>query len=80
MEKYNGNGIKRFKITHMIWQKRYFDPSSKVDIQEYKYFLDNSKWKDRCPFVLEWPHLTVPDMIRTRLIDTHIEVMLKNAK
>jgi len=80
MDKNDVNVIKRFKLTHMIWQKRYFDPLSKVDVQEYKYFLDNNRWKDRCPFILEWPHLTIPEMIRTQLIKTHIEAMLKNAK
>ena len=69
--------LKGFRLSHHVWQKRYFDPYSKEDITEYKYFLDNNRWKNRCPFMLEWPHLTITDMIRTRLIEAHINRMME---
>jgi len=69
-----------FKLSHKIWQKRFFDPSKKEDVLEYKFLLENSKWRDNCPFILEWPYLTVTDMIRTQLIDYYIESMVKDAK
>ena len=69
-----------YKLSHKIWQKRFFDPSKKDDVLEYKYFLDNDRWKTNCPFILEWPHLTITDMIRTQLIEHYIESMAKNAK
>ncbi len=71
---------RRFKLSHVIWEKRYFDSNSKEDILEYKYFLDKGRWKVRCPFILEWPYLTITDMIRTQLIETHIDRMLKDGK
>jgi len=71
---------RNFKLSHKIWQKRFFDPSKKEDVLEYKYLLENSKWRDNCPFILEWPYLTVTDMIRTQLIDYYIESMAKDAK
>jgi hypothetical protein len=71
---------RRFKLSHVIWEKRYFDANSKNDIAMYKYFLENGRWKERCPFILEWPHLTITDMIRTQLIDVHINRMLKDGK
>ena len=69
-----------FKIGHVHWPKRYFDVDSKDDIKEYKFFLDNSRWRDNCPFNLEDPHISIPDMIRTKLIDKYIDSMIKNAK
>ena len=67
-----------FKLSHVIWNKRYFNPNSKEDIQDYKYFMDNRRWKNRCPFILEWPYLTVTEMIRSKLIDTHIGSIIEN--
>jgi hypothetical protein len=67
----------RFRLSHHVWQKRHFDPTKHDDISEFKYFLDNHRWQDRCPFILEWPHLSITDMIKTRLIDEHIHRMLK---
>ena len=68
------------KLSHKIWTKRFFEASSKEDVKEYKYFLENGRWKTNCPFILEWPHLTVTDMIRTQLIDHYIDSMVKDAK
>lgn len=69
-----------FKLSNKVWQKRFFDPSNKEDVQEYKYFLENDRWRINCPFILEWPHLTMTDMIRTQLIDHYIDKMVKDAK
>jgi hypothetical protein len=77
---YNLKENRKNKLSHVIWQKRFFDPSSKQDIAEYRYFLKNHRWKNNCPFILEWPHLMVTDMVRTQLIDYYIEVMAENAE
>ena len=71
---------KNFKLSHMVWQKRIFDAKSKEDVKEYAYFLKNSKWRINCPFIIEWPHLTVTNMITTKLIDAYIDKMIKDAK
>lgn len=54
---------------HMaVNQKRRFNPTVKKDREEYKYFLENRSWKSTvCPFFLEWPYLTIPDMINDKL-------------
>ena len=67
----------KFKLSHYIWQKRFFDPKNKEDLEEYKYFIENSKWRTNCPFVLEWPYLTITDMIKDVLIEAYIGDMLK---
>lgn len=70
------------KLSQYTWSKRNFDPNSKEDLLEYKYFLENRKWQDRCPFLVEWPFLSVQHMITTKIIDEHfnkiIESMEKN--
>lgn len=80
MKNYQVIEDKRFKLSHTVWQKRYFNPNAKEDIKEYQFFLENNRWKDRCPFILEWPYLTIIEMVRSKLIDSHIDLMIKNAK
>ena len=70
----------RFRLSYHTWSKRHFDPSSKKDLKDYYYFLKNQRWEVNCPFVLEWPYLTITDMIRTKIIDFYIEEMVKDAK
>ena len=57
-----------FEWQQAVNQKRVFDPAKKKDREEYKYFLTNKSWKSFvCPFVLEWPYFTVPDMINDKI-------------
>jgi hypothetical protein len=59
----------------IVKQKRYFDVSSKKDIEMYRGFLTNHTWgHDGCPFVLEYPYLTIPDMIKDKLIHKFLKV------
>ena len=57
-------------------QKRYFDINNKTDIELYRQFLINgNKWgPTACPFILEFPHLTTPDMIKDRLVRKFLKV------
>jgi len=56
-------------------QKRYFNIDDKKDVEQYRQFLINNSWGDKgCPFILEFPHLTVPDMIKDRLIKKFLKV------
>ena len=54
----------------LIKPKRFFDQHSKKDIEAAKNFFATHSWRhtDGCPFVLEYPYLTVPDMIKDKLI------------
>ena len=54
--------------TRYATQHRLFDPVSKEDVEEYKFFVKNGKWKAGCPFILEQPYLSVPHMINDRII------------
>jgi hypothetical protein len=57
------NKIENFKI----YQRRMFEPSSKDDMKIARQFFHDSKWKDGCPFFLEWPYLDIPSMLKDRI-------------
>lgn len=40
--------------------RRDFDPSRKEDLLELRFFLENSKWKNGCPFSLEDGYTEIP--------------------
>lgn len=48
--------------------RRMFNASSNEDLEEYSFFLKHNKWKNICPFFLEWPYLTIPDMLKDKII------------
>ena len=53
------------------YPKRQFDAGSKDDLKAYKEYLTNRSWgHDGCPFELEWPWLTVPDMIAHKVAES----------
>jgi hypothetical protein len=74
-----GSQNKKFKLSHWQWQKRWFDATNKQDLKDYAYFLKHNHWKENCPFVLEWPYLTITDMIKDKLIEQYIDTMLEQA-
>ena len=53
----------------MVRQRRFFDEKSKKDIAAAKQFFTKFCWgTDGCPFIFEYPYLSIPDMIRDKLI------------
>lgn len=56
--------------------KRKFDINSKKDIEIYKHFLVHNDWKivGVCPFEVEYPWNSVPDMIKDKLIRKFLKV------
>lgn len=59
-------------ITLHEWRNRrvqhHFDAGNKDDLKAYKAFLAEGHWnKGICPFILEWPYLTVPDMVNDKI-------------
>ena len=51
-----------------MFPKRQFDPTKKEDMLAYKKFMVKNSWgANGCPFLVEWPFLSVPDMMRHRI-------------
>jgi len=55
-------------------QKRTFDPKNKKDVELFKAFLSNSKWGGPCPFILEEPHLVIPEMLKEKYIRSQFNI------
>ena len=45
-----------------------FDPTNQEHLSQYEFFVKNDKWNKSCPFFLEWPYSSVPDMIKDKII------------
>ena len=64
------NTISKIKGT---FTKRKFDVNSKDDLRVYKHFLETKGWgKTPCPFELEWPWLSIPDMISHKIAEAAV--------
>lgn len=50
-------------------QRRKFNPKNTADLQELSYFRKNYKWRNGCPFFLEWPFHDVIVMCQSRYTD-----------
>ena len=59
-------------------QKRFFNENTKKDIEEVKYFFTNHAWKKGCPFILEYPYMTIPDMLKDKLTHKALGIKFDN--
>ena len=57
-------------------RKSSFEPNNKEHMEEFRFFLKNSRWRSGCPFFLEWPHENVPDMIKDKIVRNMLDVEL----
>jgi hypothetical protein len=71
---------KKFRISTAQYFKREFNPAIKTDLVEYQFFLENARWRDGCPFLIEWPYLDVIKTIENKIISCHIDTLVKTAK
>lgn len=59
----------------VVKQKRHFDINNKKDIELYRNFMITRSWGQQgCPFKLEFPHLTIPDMIKNKLLHKYMKI------
>jgi hypothetical protein len=63
---------KRFRVSTAYWPRREFDPAKVEDMKEYRHFLQKQNWRDGCPFVLEWPFLTITSMVEHKITRYHL--------
>lgn len=56
------------------YAKRLFDVGNKQDLKMYRNFIQTRSWgTDGCPFELEWPWLSVPDMLAHKISEHAVE-------
>lgn len=46
-----------------------FDPTNKDHVEEFKFFKQNNRWKNGCPFFLEEPFMDIPTMCSQKYIN-----------
>jgi hypothetical protein len=51
-----------YKSKFNIVDRRNFNPDAEEDLMELGFFLKNKKWKNGCPFHLEFPYSDIPAM------------------
>jgi hypothetical protein len=55
--------------------KRFFDVTNKKDLDIFKSYLVKSAWgKDGCPFEIEEPFVSIPDMIKDKLVRKFLRI------
>ena len=52
-----------------------FDPRNKYHITLFRYFLNENRWGTPCPFLLEEPYLTIPDMLKDKYIKSQLGII-----
>jgi len=68
-------------LASIIKQKIFFDADNEKHIKLYKSFLKDHRWgREACPFILEFPYLTIPDMIKDKLIHKLLNVKQESYK
>jgi hypothetical protein len=55
-------------------RKECFDPNKEEHLSTFKSFLKTNKWEKGCPFFLEWPYNSIPDMIKDKIIRNMFDV------
>ncbi len=56
-------------------QRVRFNPAEKEHIESYRSFVVKQKWDSPgCPFELEWPYLSIPDMIKDKIINHYLKI------
>lgn len=61
-------------IERSKFNRRVFNPKDSKDVADYRNFVTRGKWDGGCPFFLDWPYLTIPDMIKDRLTKNLLKV------
>jgi hypothetical protein len=56
----------RYSKLNNFHERRLFDPNKKSDLLELKFYLENSKWRNGCPFYVEYPWEDIPAMCKDK--------------
>ncbi len=56
----------RYSKLNNFHERRLFDPNKKSDLLELKFYLENNKWRNGCPFYVEYPWEDIPAMCKDK--------------
>jgi len=63
--------LNELKTQHI---KRIFDVTAKKDLIAYRHYIKQRRWGEQgCPFELEWPWTSIPDMIAHKIAEHAVE-------
>jgi hypothetical protein len=69
--------VRKFSVSYDYWQRRLFNPANLADLEAYHHFLLHQKWKNNCPFVLEWPFTDMIQMIEHKIVREHMDQIIE---
>ena len=69
-----------YRVSGAYFAKRYFNPVNKDDLEEFRYFMTKGHWREGCPFILEWPHTNVVNMMQDQVTRHYIGSITRAAK
>lgn len=52
--------------------RRLFSPTSPGDVNELRFYMENGRWRDNCPFYLEYPWEDIPAMCKDKYISYNL--------
>jgi hypothetical protein len=59
----------------MIKTRKKFDVNNKKDVAAFKFYLENNGWGDTgCPFLAEDGWVSIPDMIKDKLVRKYLKI------
>lgn len=71
--------IEPFLVSKYLWSKKKFNCSDIEHLKEYDFFLKQNKWGKNCPFELELPFTSIPQMIENKITNHYLDMMLKRS-
>jgi len=71
--------MKKRKFLYQATPDELFDPSNAKHRRAYRDFFVNGGWGDSCPFLLQPPFQSVPNMCRERLLEWYLSTDKKLA-
>lgn len=64
-------------LNQALKQRRRFDPAERNDLKELSYFIKYNRWKNGCPFYIEWPHRDVVSMCQSKYTQYMLDKLTK---
>lgn len=62
-------------LDNFVKPRRLFDVSSRKDLDAFAHYLKTDSWgHEGCPFLVEEPWHSIPDMIKDKIVRKHLKL------